>query len=236
MRPLELRNPTGTGTKCSLSTLVLTYPSVWDRPLGLLPQGTDQQVSLPAPRAKAHFQCDLRRLVIASFVKDTTPTLPPLPENEPRTFHLKNHTNYTGVIVDVRDKGIILKLTSAEYTDRLAWSLFADQELEREPKIIAYRAAQEALRLVTEAAAQAKAEKEEAAKRLADYQSSQDSLIESSIEHFGTKVVTRAQPPVHPRGRRAIQRPGSFHPGHESDRPLCAGSQMGSIPPAQRGQ
>jgi hypothetical protein len=128
------------------------------------------------------------------------PTLPPLPENEVRTFRLKNHTNYVGTIIHVDGKGMIIKLTTpGVYTSRLAWDLFDEEAISREPKVIAFRKAQEASRLAAErariaaeqAAERARAQREEEARRLAEYHTKQDAVIESSINRYGWQCVTK---------------------------------------------
>ena len=134
---------------------------------------------------------------LASNISQTVEpsSLPAFPENEPRTFHLMSGTNYAGIIVSVDKTGLIIKLGMSQYTPRLAWDLFEEEALAREPKVIAYRKALEAAErariAAAEAAERAKAEKAEAARLLAESRARQDAIIESSIELYGWKTVTK---------------------------------------------
>jgi len=126
------------------------------------------------------------------------PSLPPLPENKARTFRLKNGTNYTGTIISVDRTGLVIKLVSNQYTSRLAWNLFDEEQLTREPKVIALRKAQQAAKEAAEqkriAAAAAvekvKRDKADAARNLEEYRARQNLLIETSIRLHKWQAVT----------------------------------------------
>ncbi|MEI7730134.1 MAG: hypothetical protein WCO56_11220 [Verrucomicrobiota bacterium] len=128
-----------------------------------------------------------------------TVALPPLPENEPRTFHLKLDNNYVGKIVDVNDEGIVIKQMDGRFSIRLAWELFDSDLVEREPKVIAFRlakikareAAEQARVAAAKAAAKAKRDQEENARAMAEYRAQREKLVEAGITRYGWKVVTR---------------------------------------------
>ena len=99
----------------------------------------------------------------------------------------------------VDQDGIIIKLGLSQYTSRLAWDLFDEAALAREPKVIAYRkakqAAEEAVErarvAAAEAAEKARRDAAEASQRLDEYRTRQDALIEASIGIYGWKTVTK---------------------------------------------
>jgi len=127
------------------------------------------------------------------------PKEPPLPENEIRTFSLSNHKFIRGRIIHVSDDGLVFSDSAGNFTLRMPWDNFDAAALEREPKVISFKAAKEAKRQAQEsarieaerAAAEAKAKEEERIAQLAAQRARQDALIANSIATYGSKVVKR---------------------------------------------
>ena len=116
------------------------------------------------------------------------PPEPPFPENENRTFIINNSSNVTGIIVGVNQQGIIIRKKDDTYTGRLQWQYFDQTAIAREPKVIAYRKPQEAVRLAME---KARIANEKRARIQAENFARLDAIIDSSIAIYGSKVVTK---------------------------------------------
>lgn len=116
------------------------------------------------------------------------PPEPPFPENENRRFYLNNSSNVTGIIIGVYQQGIIIRKEDGTYTGRLSWEYFDQTAIAREPKVIAYRKAQESARLARE---KVRIANEERARIKAEYYARLDAIIDNSIAIYGSKVVTR---------------------------------------------
>ena len=119
-------------------------------------------------------------------VNSGRPALPPLPANESRAFRLKDLTEQVGTILNVDDKGIIIRSDTGKLSARIPWISFDMETLAREPKVIEYHQARVA---AAEAAARAKAVAEEQARRRAEFIARQDELIDQAIQSMGWKEV-----------------------------------------------
>lgn len=127
------------------------------------------------------------------------PERPPaaLPENEDRTFRLKDQTEHLGRILHADAKGLVIKLKTGRPTSRIPWTQFDPVALAGEPKIIAYRKAveeeqkaAELARLAAAAAAEnARLAALERAKQLAEARARQEKLLDQSIKNYGWKRV-----------------------------------------------
>lgn len=121
----------------------------------------------------------------------------PLPANVSRTYRLTDMTELVGSILQVDDKGIIIKLDTGLFA-RNAWNNFDMEALAREPKVIEYQQTKEkAQRLQEEArvaavaaAERAKAAAEERARVLAETRERQDKILDQTIQSQNWKRVS----------------------------------------------
>ena len=121
----------------------------------------------------------------------------PLPSNVSRAYRLTDMTELVGIIIQVDDKGIIIKLGSGKLT-RNPWHNFDIEALAREPKVNEYQQTkekaqrqQEEARVAAVAASErAKAAAEERARVLAEARERQDKILDQTIQSKNWKRVS----------------------------------------------